>query len=116
MLRRQWPGQREETVVVNDISGCPPAVSVNSRADEWRRQARIVDDLFERLGTVIRTVPRAGDLEGWRGPAAELFAAAVHEQEVLLVREALRLDMIRTHLRGAAALADAEIGPVGGLP
>jgi len=102
--------------MVNDVGGCSPAVSASSRAEEWRRQARIVDDLFERLGTVIRTVPREGDLEGWRGPAAELFAAAVHEQEVLLIREALRLDTIRTHLRGAAALAEAAIMPVAGLP
>jgi hypothetical protein len=96
--------------MVEDASGYPPGGSASVRADEFRRQARIVDDLFERLGAVVRTLPRTGDLEGWRGPAAELFAASVHEQEVLLVREALRLDSIRTQLRAAAALAEAVPG------
>lgn len=98
--------------MVGDDGGCSPAGVGSARADELRRQARIVDDLFDRLGTVARTLPRVGDLEGWRGPAAELFAAAVHEQEAVLVREALRLDLIRTHLRGAAALADDESSTV----
>lgn len=102
--------------MAGDEIGCSPVSAANSRADEFRRQARIVDDLFDRLGAVVRTLPRAGDLEGWRGPAADLFAAAVHEHEVLLVRETLRLDSIRTQLRGAAALAEAELAPVRGLP
>lgn len=102
--------------MVGDESGCSPSRTASTRAEEFRRQARIVDDLFDRLGTVVRTLPRAGDLEGWRGPAAELFAAAVHEHEVLLVRETLRLDSIRTQLRGAAALAEAEVVPGSGHP
>lgn len=102
--------------MVGDGGGCSPASAASARADELRRQACVVDDLFDRLGRVARTLPRAGDLEGWQGPAAELFAAAVQEQEVVLVREALRLDLIRTHLRGAAALAERESSILGAFP
>lgn len=102
--------------MVDDVNGCSPLSSAHARADEWRWQARIVDDLFDRLGTVVRSLPHSGDLAGWRGPAAEAFAAAVAEQEATLVRETYRLDSVRTQLRGAAALAEAETHTTPGYP
>ncbi|MDO9589879.1 MAG: hypothetical protein Q7J04_01905 [Microcella sp.] len=96
--------------------GCSWQRSGNDHAEELRRQARVVDDLIERLGAVIRDLPWSSEVEGWRGPAADLFTAAVADQRAHLGREVYRLDSVRLQLRGAAAIADAEALAIAGVP
>ncbi len=98
------------------MNGCSPAGVVADRAAELRRQARLVDDVYERIVAIRRALPHAGDLAGWRGPAADVFASAVAEHEAVLGREVTRLDGVRSHLLAAAALADAEAIARGGMP
>lgn len=86
------------------------------RAAELRRQARIVDDLFDRVVSIRRGLPTGADLEGWRGAAAALFATAVDEQNAHLGREVYRLDTVRSSLRGEAALLEVESCALGGMP
>lgn len=100
----------------DDASGCPAPGSSADRAEELRRRARIADDLLDRVTTIRRGLPSGGDLEGWRGVAAELFCAAVEEQGALLGREVYRLDTVRSSLRGDATLVDAESLSLGGMP
>lgn len=76
----------------------------------------IADDLFDRVAAIMRTLPQWGDREGWRGPAADLFTAAVVEQHDRLGREVFRLDTVRSLLRAAAIQAEAEALALGGMP
>ncbi len=98
------------------LIGCPAPGSTGDRAAELRRQARLVDDLFDRVTTIRRGLPSPGDVEGWRGPAAELLLNAVAEQEAVLGRQIYHLDSARSNLLGAAALADADAVARGGMP
>ena len=82
--------------------------SAADRAAELRRQARVVDDLIERLGAIVNGLPAPSDQHYWRGPAANLFMAAIAEQRERLGREVWRLDSVRMHLLGSAATAEAE--------
>ncbi len=86
------------------------------RAAELRRQARMVDELIERLGSVVNGLPVHSDHEHWRGPAANVFMAVIAEQHERLGREVQRLDTVRMHLLGSAAVADAETLAIGGPP
>lgn len=99
-----------------DAIGCPEPGSTADRAAELRRQARLVDDLWERVVSVRRGLPTGADLQGWHGAAAELFATAVDEQNALLGREVYRLDTVRSSLRGDAHRVDAETSAFGGMP
>lgn len=98
------------------LIGCPAPGSTGDRAAELRRQARLVDDLFERVTTIRRSLPSGGDVEGWRGPAAEVFLAAVSEHEAHLGRSIYQLDSVRSQLLSAADLAEAEALARGGMP
>ena len=100
----------------DDAIGCPEPGATAARAAELRRQARLVDDLWERVVSVRRGLPTGADLEGWHGAAAELFAAAVDEQAALLGREVYRLDTVRGSLRGEADRAEIEFRALGGMP
>jgi hypothetical protein len=99
-----------------DAIGCPGLGSTADRAAELRRQARLVDDLWERVVSIRRGLPTGADLEGWHGAAAELFAAAVDEQRALLGREVYRLDTVRSSLRADAFRIEAETLALGGMP
>lgn len=99
-----------------ESSGCPTPGSTGDRVGELLRQARLVDDLLDRVASVRRTLPTTGDLAGWRGPAADMLAAAVDEQSAHLGREVYRLDTVRTGLRGEAAIAEAGALRLGGMP
>ncbi len=100
----------------DDVIGCPVPGSTGDRAAELRRQARLVDDLFDRVVAIRRALPTGADLEGWRGAAAELFAAAVDEQGARLGREVYRLDTVRSSLLGDADRVDAQTTVLGGMP
>ncbi len=102
--------------VGDEANGCPVPGTTGDRAAELHRQARLADDLFDRVAAIKRTLPSTGDLEGWWGPAADLFAAAVDEQQALLGREVYRLESVRSSLRGAATVAEVEALARGGLP
>ena len=100
----------------DDAIGCPAPGSTGDRAAELRRQARLVDDLFDRVVAIRRSLPTGADLEGWRGAAAEVFAGVVDEQGALLGREVSRLDMVRSSLRADAHHAENEALALGGMP
>jgi len=102
--------------VGDDAIGCAAPGSTADRAAELRRQARLVDDLFDRVVAIRRALPTGHDLEGWRGFAAELFAAAVDEQGVHLGREVYRLDTVRSSLRADAYRVETETLALGGMP
>ncbi len=102
--------------VGDEANGCPVPGTTGDRAAELHRQARLADDLFDRVVAIKQTLPSTGDLEGWRGPAADLFAAAVDEQQALLGREVYRLESVRSSLRSAATVAEVEALARGGLP
>lgn len=102
--------------MVDFHGGCSEPGLASDRAADLRRRAAIAHDLFDRVTAVRRTLPQWGDREGWRGPAADLFTAAVVEQHDRLGREVARLDNVRTLLRAAATQADAEALALGGMP
>ncbi len=90
--------------------------SATDRAAELRRQARVIEVLFNRLAAVIQQLPTEDDIEGWRGPAANLFVSAVTEQRERLGRAVVSLDFVRTHLGVSAADAEAQSMAHGGMP
>lgn len=100
----------------DDAFGCPVPGSTGDRAAELRRQARLVDDLFDRVVSIRRGLPTGSDLEGWRGAAADLFAAVVAEQGARLGREVYRLDTVRSSLRADASHLETETLALGGMP
>ncbi|MBX9472144.1 hypothetical protein [Microcella sp.] len=100
----------------DDAIGCPAPGSTADRAAELRRQARLVDDLFDRIVAIRRGLPTGADLEGWRGAAADLFTAAVDEQGAHLGRQVYRLDTVRSSLRADAYFIETETVSLGGMP
>lgn len=88
--------------------GCSTGGPTAHRVAELRRQARIADDLYQRLEALVRGLPRPGDVEGWRGIASDLFCSALQDQHVEIHREAMRLQSVSMQFEGAAAVLERE--------
>jgi len=93
--------------------GCSAGGSTAQRVAELRRQARIADELHQRLEAVVRGLPGPGDVEGWRGVASDLFSSALQEQRSEVHREALRLQSVSAQFEGAAAILERETALTG---
>lgn len=78
-----------------------------ARAAELRRQARLVDDLLQRVATVVHDLPDDMALADWWGPARESFHGAVTSERGQLSRAVYRLDGVRLQLEHAALLVES---------
>ncbi|UYN83024.1 MAG: hypothetical protein KIT89_09960 [Microcella sp.] len=88
--------------------GCSTGGPASHRVAELRRQARVAEELGARLDAMARGLPGAGDVEGWRGIASDLFSSGLHELQAEVIREAERLHSVSMQFEGAAAVLERE--------
>lgn len=96
--------------VTSPFDTCSPSGRDRDPLDDLRRQIVLVDDLIDRISTVLSLIPENGAFHGWWGVAREAFQQSLGIERARLSRQIERLDAVRAQLERAA------IHSAGGVP